>query len=139
MKLEQQVCSLELAKKLKELGVKQSSVFWWTDEELVILPPDMKRDWKVTFHKDLYPEKAKYVSAFTVAELGEMLPYVVGVKKIKHTHEYFLQCGKLALGWHILYENGGNTLFATTGHTEAGARASMLTYLLENNLIHSLK
>ena len=29
MKLEDQVCSLELAKKLKELGVKQDSLFYW--------------------------------------------------------------------------------------------------------------
>ena len=29
MKLEQQVCSLELAKELKKLGVKQKSEFYW--------------------------------------------------------------------------------------------------------------
>ena len=29
MKLEDQVVSLELAKKLKELGVKQESLFYW--------------------------------------------------------------------------------------------------------------
>jgi hypothetical protein len=29
MKLESQVCSLELAKKLKELGVVQVSTFYW--------------------------------------------------------------------------------------------------------------
>jgi hypothetical protein len=29
MNLEQQVCSLELAKRLKELGVKQDSFFFW--------------------------------------------------------------------------------------------------------------
>lgn len=34
MKLEQQVVSLELAKQLKELGVKQDSLFYWdTDYE----------------------------------------------------------------------------------------------------------
>lgn len=29
MKLEDQVCSLELAKRLKELGVQQNNVFYW--------------------------------------------------------------------------------------------------------------
>lgn len=29
MKLENQVCSLELSKRLKELGVKQDSLWWW--------------------------------------------------------------------------------------------------------------
>jgi hypothetical protein len=32
MKLEEQVTSLELSKKLKELGIKQNSLFWWSRE-----------------------------------------------------------------------------------------------------------
>jgi len=31
MKLENQVCSLEHAKKLKELGVKQENIWWWVE------------------------------------------------------------------------------------------------------------
>src|SRR2546422_7645806 len=31
MKLENQVCSLELAKKLKQLSSKQESLFWWSE------------------------------------------------------------------------------------------------------------
>ena len=31
MKIESQVCSLELAKKLKELGVKQESLYYWCE------------------------------------------------------------------------------------------------------------
>lgn len=81
MKLEQQVCSLELAKKLKELGVKQESAFVWSvpnpekgrneREKLVlgkyceVMLCHKARDWGEAF--DVY-------SAFTVAELGEMLP-----------------------------------------------------------------
>jgi len=29
MKIEEQVCALELAKRIKELGVKQESRFYW--------------------------------------------------------------------------------------------------------------
>ena len=29
MQLEQQVCNLELSKRLKELGAKQDSLWWW--------------------------------------------------------------------------------------------------------------
>lgn len=32
MNLEQQVTNLELSKKLKSLGVKQESLFWWVRE-----------------------------------------------------------------------------------------------------------
>ncbi len=31
MKFEEQVCSLQIAKKLKELGVRQESLFWWLE------------------------------------------------------------------------------------------------------------
>ena len=69
MKLENQIVSLELAKRLKELGCKQDSIFKWhskLDEkgnrvytEIVYLPiKQMEQDY----------------SAFTVAELGELLP-----------------------------------------------------------------
>ena len=35
MPIEEQVCSLELAKKLKGLGVPQDSVFYWRDRLMV--------------------------------------------------------------------------------------------------------
>lgn len=71
MKLEDQVCSLELAKKLKVLGVKQDSHFVWFDmdgemqivETLPAMPPQ-KQDGGFN----------EWYSAFTCAELGEMLP-----------------------------------------------------------------
>ena len=34
MKLENQVTNLELSRKLKELGVKQESLFWWVRGEM---------------------------------------------------------------------------------------------------------
>ena len=67
MKLEQQVCNLELARKLKELGVKQESLFSW-------------RIFKDGFDSDVcYMEnhadvgRMEYAAAFTVAELINML------------------------------------------------------------------
>ena len=71
MKLEDQVCSLDLAKELKKLGVPQESSFAW-------LVPLVGYKWIL---KCLYGAKfarsAAWVSAFTVAELGEMLPWVI--------------------------------------------------------------
>lgn len=54
MKLEDQVCSLELAKRLKELGVKQNSALvWYKDNEI-------RRRGEML---------GTYLAAFTVAEL----------------------------------------------------------------------
>ena len=59
MKLEQQVVSLELAKKLKELGVKQDSLFYW---------------WG-TFNYRPYPQRVnvRHVSNFLVEQKDEVV------------------------------------------------------------------
>ena len=80
MKLEDQVCSLELAKKLKELGGVQDSLSYW--EEYRDNWMDLRATPKLVqgYHTDKERgegnavESSTYYSAFTVAELGEMLP-----------------------------------------------------------------
>lgn len=68
MTLEQQVCSLERAKQLKELGVSQESLFYWTKPLYSTGGYSLARE--VSASGDGY-------SAFTVAELGEILaPYL---------------------------------------------------------------
>lgn len=76
MKLEQQVCSLELSKKLKELGVKQESLFYWSNccEKEFTLECSLWHDietWEWGNGHTLENVETKY-SAFTVAELGEI-------------------------------------------------------------------
>ena len=73
MELEQQVCSLELAKKLKELGVKQESLWYWN-----MITKEFK-DYEgksPIIACEIYSNSRLWenFSAFTVAELGEMLP-----------------------------------------------------------------
>lgn len=114
MTLEQQVCSLDLAKRLKELGVKQEGYFsWYIDEyqntEVSRVAPQGR------FSERLF-------SAFTVAELGELLyrqPKYIGTtleEGDKWRIQYDMQVWRLA-------------------DTEADARAKMLIYLLEKKLI----
>ena len=72
MKIEDQVVSLELATKLKEVGVEQRSYFKWEERE--------------NGHKELYHSKPtscshKYYSAFTASELLQVLPHRVTVKE----------------------------------------------------------
>ena len=134
MKLEQQVVSLELAKKLKELGFRDESAFAWC--------PDRKKIVTGCFDaptpKD-YNEYSNRIAAYTVAELGKMLPLNINAKSTKDGRRiiaYYLHydCGGLVLS----YEHHLNTkqvLCRSDGINEANARAKMLIYLKENNLL----
>ena len=119
MKLEQQVTSLELSKKLKELGVKQKSLCIWETEYEPIL--------SVGFESALHLADGS-ASAFTVAELGELLP----------PHYFTTKSQAIKNFWHCnIIENFAGDEFkkGIIANTEADARAKMLIYLLENKLI----
>ncbi len=121
MKLENQVCSLKLAKRLKELGVKQESLYYWVEKhgEYLLRNINQKGDWDDTNWRKSY-------SAFTISELGELLPVGFHIDKYKD-----------------LFRIGGGQIYLDTdvepydfeAKTEANARAKMLIYLLENKLI----
>lgn len=137
MTLENQVCSLELAKKLFDLEVAQESLFCWEEYEY-----GTHEEWKIIPTSEATP--ANYFSAFTVAELGEMLPkgYVSGISfyedESKHAICHWYQVDTSGALIPELEENVN--IKAPTGeffkaNTEADARAKMLVYLLENKLI----
>jgi hypothetical protein len=143
MKLENQVCSLDLAKRLKELGVKQESYFWWTIPEgkyvevFMRLNPAYEDDniaptkVQLTENPDFYGnygEPVNKVPAFTVAELGEMLPDLYKSYRYAGTQEW---CVNLEEGARDKRKQYPNMLAGT----EADARAKMLNYLLENHLL----
>lgn len=142
MKLEHQVVSLELSQKLKELGFEQESLFYWQQGNL-FLPDDkeIQNDWKVGIF-GAFNDK-EFISAYTVAELGEMLPEILPVKgrATDYDTDYSLSISKLEnrCTWEICYCGGGdcgcygNKIIEEK--TEADARAKMLIYLKENKLI----
>jgi len=128
MELTKQVVSLDLAKRLKELGVKQKSVFVWAlDSE----------KWNLLWTGNEYGVDGyqEYACAFTVAELGEMLPGSF------ETEDYWVQLRSTKSSNGTVYGITGYRLKGTveiemlTAPTEADARAKMLVYLLENKLI----
>lgn len=147
MKLEYQVCSLELAKKLKELGVKQDSLFYWVvdnthdvikicfkNEDLYQISDDVKYAYIYTrVMADEHVNVKEIYSAFTVAEIGEMLPVFLegenGISSI-FVDRYYDAHGKNAC-WFIQYFND----IRVYNTNEADARAKMLIYLIENGLI----
>lgn len=152
MKLEEQVCSLELAKCLKELGVKQESYFSWevADINNIIYP-------RLSFSHTA-PERSgnNLISAFTAAELGELLPNrvttPVGQPYIEPFNSFTLfinkfycvdENGTLANKYIINYEcdTTDNSFFRSKLRTNtydtnlANAMTKLLIYLLENKLI----
>lgn len=141
MTLENICCSFELAKKLQELGVKNNSIFHWTNEDILLMPNWKK--WKITNAKGLYP-KAEYISAYTIGELGEMLPsfIYIGEKKNKKTYKLYLAKNKNNEWfveyheWNLKRAENYELLVQRNADTEADAKAEMLCFLLENKLIN---
>lgn len=117
MEIEKQVCSLEQAKRLKELGVKQESLFYWYENY------DKPCDAYVV-------SRTKEASAYTVAELGEMLPSGYDTMRISNVVEFTQH-----YGWFGYDLEGEHFPSETLYPTEAQARAAMLIHLLETKTI----
>lgn len=131
MKLENQLTSIEPSIKLRELGVVQKSLFIYVKSEAHgIKPYYIETEFDLSEHIQI----ERVCSAYTVAELGVMLPY-----QLKSGS--FLKCEKYDDTWRIEYNHScfpgdvdvGDAL--PDEKTEADARANMLIYLLENKLI----
>lgn len=120
MKLEDQITSLELSKKLKNLGVEQESLFYW---QLFNNGADLTYSGSYEGNS-LNQLKATSISAFTVAELGEMLKL----------DEIEIRTERGVSGdWYLSMEAGGGGV-QFVANTEVNARAKMLIYLIENKL-----
>lgn len=124
MKIEDQCVSLELAKVLRELGVKQDSLFYHTCYE-------RNHDYKYAAHK-IFQEKleefdegkwkCKTYSAFTSGEIGELLVNLVTTRKY---HKELWECRYLYMEHeHKIHDK-----------TEANCRGKMLIHLIENKLM----
>ena len=149
MKINQQTSNLELSKKLEKLGMKQESHWYWESYYLPEITRDRHNniidskyiryigDKRPVIRSGFLTSKLKYYSAFTVAELGEMLPMKIETVD----DEGWIYMSKAGNGYTVGYgfaQGQGITwlhglLF--DADTEADARAKMLIYLLENKLI----
>lgn len=110
MKLEDQVCTFEQAKRLNELGVDQAGIFSW-----VLVPYQDETEYRIKFRSRF---NNKRFSAFTVSELLEM---VGSVELEKEPNRWYVRSKELA----------------PASKNIAWGLAETLIYRLENNLITS--
>ena len=133
MDLKNQVTSLELSKKLKELGVKQDSLFY-----LDVKSGDIHYGFPSgNISKDEIGKR--FISAFTVAELGEILPREINIpfkngKPRDSNNPLRIIRG---VGWRVIYvkPKGVAEYFETQDENLSNSMAKMLIYLITNNLI----
>lgn len=127
-----QLVNLELSKKLKELGVKQESLWWWIKTHDCYGDLDnfeVGRDYDKTAWIESKMGTEVY-SAFTVAELGEMLPDIIGDDK----HNIIYHCSLFKD--RIEYKDYTDSHYLIQqADTEANARAKILIYLIEHKLM----
>jgi hypothetical protein len=136
MKLEDQVCSLELAKKLKELGVCQKSYFYWEK------CPDRYYNFIISCndHHDTITGEFTYChslqdqenySAFTVSELLNILPAMINAAPFQLLKGLIF--GEVNATYCARYYDAG--IITEPDRNAANACAKMLIYLIKNEII----
>ena len=122
--IEWQVSNRELSQKLKELGVVKPGLFYWCYYDV--------GGYTLHYVGDSYDKNVRErFSAYTVSELGEMLPEYF----LHKGHRYQPKQQQAGCRRYYSYEYDEFNLFIQNAKTEADARAKMLIYLLENKLI----
>jgi hypothetical protein len=133
MLLQYQVCNWEQSLWLRKLGVAQSGYFHWftlNDNKQVL-------QWYGAFGAGTYKSS---LSAFTVAELGVMLPHPHNLAELGgflHLSNYDPSATENP--WYCVWEYDSDKGYMKReildAATEANCRALALIYLLENNWI----
>jgi hypothetical protein len=130
MNIENQVVSIELAKRLKELGIKQESYFKFELRD--------NGDFCI-YHSKPVSCAYKYFSAFTSAELGNILPsdFRRWNDEDRLYHDHFFHEIKVNDEYIIEYliNDDPSRSQGFKDNNEANARAKMLIYLIENKLM----
>lgn len=134
--VEDQVCSLEDAKRLQELGINQHSLFYFVKDQFTQLPMmECNPDKFIIRSKPFITSKPdNFYSAFTVAELLEILPL-----SIEENHLTIFAHSELddkSKYWKIGYVNClGIYVHFTHAFKLAYAISEMLIYLIETKRI----
>jgi hypothetical protein len=132
MKLEDQLCSLELAKRLKELGIKKNSLFCWIGIE-----NENITTYAISYFVEIFKNESlikEIYSAFTVAELLEILPLINGCPLQLLKGHKILDCVSTYYARYDQLPMHYETIESLVDINPANTLAKMLIYLIENNL-----
>lgn len=130
MKLENQVCTLQQAKRLRELGITQKSLFYHHPLFGKPVFGETRLNFTKPHRKLVCNDKENSFSAFTVAELGAMLP--TGYDTMRCT-----EIDWVTEEWHGFDDLGKDFPDENGYKTEAECRAAMVIRLLENGAINA--
>jgi hypothetical protein len=125
MKLQDQVVSLELSRKLKSLNVEQESLHYWANT----VGQTDQSCWRI--EPKIEDAAMEYMSAFTVAELGELIPMGFPLpERFSDIRNGVMKSFRAVFTFH-------EAIIEIIDNSEANIRAKMLVYLLENKLIQN--
>ena len=136
MELSQQVVSLEIARRLKELGVPQKSLFYWARSGEHFCQTDKVEAGEASIVSEKPPYDFPFEclgSAFSCSELGEILP-----KGIEHSGKQMsLHIRKFLERWQVNYRStvSSDNAIVFDATTEADARGAMLIHLIEVGIV----
>ena len=123
--MNKRVTSLELSKKLKELGAKQESEFYYKVDKVSNISNLISK-----YERQEDDKYFEYYSAFMSCELGVILPPLVKIWKTLEWEDNHIVGQKWACSYWLSdddYSMSGTILY---GHTEAEARGNMFSFLL---------
>jgi hypothetical protein len=118
--IEQHVTSLELSKKLGELGYPQeNSLFYWDDADGSIFTHDEAKEYI----------NGKAIAAPIASELGKFLPSSICWESEHYTNLIIEKNGD---AWEVKYEHTW-AVFCASSYSLAKCFAEMLIWLVEND------
>lgn len=140
MNLEDQVCSLELAKQLKELGIAQHNLYAYVISEFGVINGKPYDNMIILTHGKVSNSPNKW-KAFTASELMEILPSCFewnDENGNESCENVYLKITKYPNEYSISYYDHDDQWFDWALEKDKNlpnALAKMLIYLIENNLM----
>lgn len=132
--MKEHVTSLELSKKLKELGFPQNSEFYWYQVDVEDYPDEgtILRNEKGILLKPTTLPHERRIAAYLATELGEWLPSNITIENYKFINAAF---EKDKCGWYGELSSLECKAYHIKLKNLSNAMATMLIYLAENNII----